>query len=145
MSDETEVVKLYERVLAAWNRRDAAGFAEMFAADGLLVGFDGSQVRGQDVAGHLGPIFEDHPTAAYVGKVVGGRAVGTSGWLLHAIAGMVPPGGARVDPALNAVQTVVAEKRGAGWRVVLFQNTPAQYRGRPEAAAEHTAALGEPG
>jgi hypothetical protein len=46
-----------------------------------------------------------------------------------------------LNPAANAVQTMVAERDGGGWRIVLFQNTPAQFHGRPELAERLTAEL----
>ena len=46
-----------------------------------------------------------------------------------------------LDPQLNAVQTVVAAKRNGEWRIVLFQNTPAQLHGRPELVREMTEEL----
>ena len=63
--------RLYRDLLEAWNRRDAAGMAALFAHDGSLVGFDGSQVDGGPpaVAAHLAPIFASHATPAYVGKI----------------------------------------------------------------------------
>ncbi|MFG1927729.1 hypothetical protein [Cryptosporangium sp. NPDC048952] len=54
---------------------------------------------------------------------------------------MTPPGQDRLEPALNAVQTFIAEERDGDCSIVLFQNTPAQYHGRPEAAEEHTREL----
>jgi len=46
-----------------------------------------------------------------------------------------------LNPALNAVQSLVAERDRDGWRIVLFQNTPAQYHGRPHLVEQHTAEL----
>lgn len=63
------VRELYEELLRAWNRRDAHAYAALFTPDAAMIGFDGSQVRGSEVEGHLAPIFADHPTAAYVWKV----------------------------------------------------------------------------
>jgi uncharacterized protein (TIGR02246 family) len=140
-SDATAVRELYRELLEAWNDRRIDDLAALFAPDGLLVGFDGSQVRGDQVAEHLGPIFADHPTAKYVAKVRQVRALGTAAFLLVAIVGMAPPGRTVLNQAANAVQTVTAERAGDGWRIVLFQNTPAQYHGRPEVAAQHTAEL----
>ncbi len=45
---------------------------------------------------------------------------------------MVPPGKSDLEPELNAVQTLVAERHDDGWQVVSYQNTPAQFHGRPE-------------
>ena len=42
-TDEDAVSELHKQVLDAWNRRDAADFAALFAVDAYVVGFDGSQ------------------------------------------------------------------------------------------------------
>src|SRR4029450_4961754 len=65
-----DAVALYRKLLQAWNDRDAAAFARLFSDDGSIVGFDGSTADNKaDIQAHLQPIFADHPTAAYVGKV----------------------------------------------------------------------------
>ncbi len=129
---------LYGRLLEAWNRRDAEAFASLFVPEGLLVGYDGSQVAGRDVRTHLEPIFASHATAAYVAKVAGIRPIGEDVVLLSARVGMVPPGRAQLNPAVNAVQTLVVRREGTSWKIILFQNTPAGYHGRPDLAEEHT-------
>jgi hypothetical protein len=48
---------------------------------------------------------------------------------------------ASVNPNANALHSLVAACGGAAWRIALFQNTPAQYHGRPEAVEEHTAEI----
>src|SRR5262245_11465075 len=138
---DAPVRNLYRQLLTAWNERDAGRFAALFAADAWVIGFDRSQVKGAGVADHLRPIFADHPTAAYVAKVRDVRPLGGAAVVLLAIVGMVPPGQSRLNPAVNAVQTLVAEHRGGDWRIVLFQNTPAQYHGRPDLAERHAAEL----
>ncbi|MFV2178252.1 SgcJ/EcaC family oxidoreductase [Actinomadura sp. LOL_016] len=140
---EHAVRALYEELLTAWNRRDARGYAALFAPDGALVGFDGSQEPGSAVEDHLAPIFADHPTASYVWKVGEVRALSEDAVLLRAIVGMVPPGQTDLNPAANAVQSLLAQRRAGEWRVVLFQNTPAQYHGRPELVEQHTGELRE--
>jgi hypothetical protein len=54
---------------------------------------------------------------------------------------MVPPGQRELNPAVNAIQTLVAEEHAGRWRIVVFQGTPAQYHGRPDLAEQHTAEL----
>lgn len=132
---------LYARLLEAWNQRNAEAYAGLFADDSALIGFDGSQVTGAQVLDHLRGIFSDHSTAAYVAKVREVRALGPGGVILRAIVGMVPPGQRNLNPAVNAVQTLIAEQHRDDWRIVLFQNTPAQYHGRPDLAEQHTAEL----
>lgn len=135
---EVAVRDLYLGLLTAWNDGDAARYAALFSDDAVVVGFDGSQMAGTEIGDHIAMIFRDHATARYVAKVRGVRHLGADGVLLTAVVGMVPPGQHEVNPAVNAVQTLVAERGADGWRIVLFQNTPAQYHGRPELAARHT-------
>jgi hypothetical protein len=45
---------------------------------------------------------------------------------------MVPPGGSDINPDVNTHHTVVAKKSSNEWLIALFQNTPAQFHGRPE-------------
>jgi hypothetical protein len=45
---------------------------------------------------------------------------------------MVPPGEKKVKPERNAAQSLIAVKENETWKIALFQNTPAQYHGRPE-------------
>jgi hypothetical protein len=56
---------------------------------------------------------------------------------------MVPRGQSDIDPRLNAVQTMVALKRQGEWRIVLFQNTPAAFHGRPQLVEQLTEELRE--
>jgi uncharacterized protein (TIGR02246 family) len=130
---------LYARLLHAWNAHDADAFAALFAADGVSIGFDGSQATGNEIRGHLAAVFGDHETAPYIARVREVRAIAADAVLLRAVVGMVPPGGDAVNPDANALQSLVAARAGEEWRIALFQNTPAQYHGRPEAVEEHTA------
>ena len=136
---EREVRTLYLRLLEAWNKRNAAVFAAHFEEDGNQVGFDGSQVNGRAaIELHLSQIFADHITARYVAKVREVRFLSPEVAVLQAVVGMVPPGQTELNPALNAVQSLVAVKHSNQWCIALFQNTPAQFHGRPEAVEELT-------
>ena len=63
--------------------------------------------------------------------------------MLGAIAGMVPPGDTDVNPQVNTHHTLVAVRRDEKWQIELFQNTPAQFHGRPELVEEMTNELRE--
>jgi len=129
-------------MLESWNRRNAAEFAAGFAEDASLIGFDGSQYNGRaEMEAEIGKIFADHQTAAYVWKVREVRFLTPDVALLRAVVGMVPPGQSDLNPAVNAIQTLVAVKEGGQWRIALFQNTPAQLHGRPELVQQLTAEL----
>jgi uncharacterized protein (TIGR02246 family) len=134
--------KLYADVLRCWNERNAESLARLFARNGNMVGFDGSQVNGhEEIEAHLSAVFGSHQTAAYVAKVREVRLLGQGVALLRAVAGMVPPGGSDLKPDVNTVHTLVAANQGDHWRVELFQSTPAAFHGRQEAREQLTQEL----
>jgi uncharacterized protein (TIGR02246 family) len=141
-SFDAQVRALHSELLGRWNRRNAAGMAILFAADGNMIGFGGSIANGKaEIEDHLGSIFAHHPTAAFIAKVRGVRLLGQNVALLRAVAGMVPPGKADINPAVNAIQSLVASRRNGKWQIELFQNTPAAFHGRPELSDELTEEL----
>jgi len=136
-----EIQELYQQLLDAWNKRSARSFADLFTPDGESIGFDGSQSIGNDeIFAHLNPIFEHHPTAKFISKVKSVRFLTKDTALLRAIAGMVPPGQTDINPKVNTHHTLVAVNEGS-WRIQLFQNTPAQFHGRPELVEQMTEEL----
>ncbi len=139
---ESTVRALYAQLQAGWNTRSSTTFAAQFAGDANLVGFDGSQMNGQaEIESSLRQIFADHPTAAYVWKIQEVRFLTKDVAVLRAVTGMVPPGQSDLNPAVNAIQSLVAVKRNRQWRIALFQNTPAQFHGRPDLAQALTEEL----
>jgi uncharacterized protein (TIGR02246 family) len=133
--DHRPSIVLYTRLLEAWNRRNAGDFAALFAPDGNTVGFDGSQMNGRDeIASTLKAIFEHHQTASYVASVRDVRELGPAVVLIRAAVGMVPPGQSELNPAVNAIQSVVlVESDGTSW-IALLHNTPAAFHQDPAAA-----------
>ena len=132
-SDESEVCALYRGMMDGWNKRNAESFAAPFAEDGDVIGFDGSQQTGRaEIAAAMGQIFANHLTPIYVSKIRSVRLLSADVAILRADVGMVPNGKSDLDPQFNALQTLVASKRDGRWCIVLFQNTPAQFHGRPE-------------
>lgn len=140
---EEELIRaLHRNLLDAWNARSASDFAALFTEDGNLVGFDGSPLNGRvQIETELRRIFEDHLTAAYVAKVREVRFLNSETVILRAVAGMVPHGQTELNPATNAIQTLAAAKSNGPWHIALFQNTPAQFHGRPEEAQRLTEEL----
>jgi uncharacterized protein (TIGR02246 family) len=140
--DEIKVRELYRQMMDGWNKRSAGAFAAPIAEDGDLIGFDGSQLIGRsEIVSMLQRIFADHPTAPYVSKVKSVRFLSPEVAVLRAIVGMIPPAQPDLDPNLNALQTLIASKRDGQWRIVLFQNTPAQFHGRPDLVQQMTEEL----
>jgi uncharacterized protein (TIGR02246 family) len=132
----------YEQLLRAWNDQDADAFGAVFADDGSAVGFDGSTMNGrQEIAETIRAIFKNHRTATYVAKVREVRKLADEVVIVRAVVGMRPPGAAELNPAVNAIQSVVIVGQGADMRVALLHNTPAAFHGRPELAEQLTREL----
>jgi uncharacterized protein (TIGR02246 family) len=141
-SIENEIQSLYQRLIQGWNNRSAEGMAELFSDKGELIGFDGSQIIGRDnIFSHLQPIFGEHLTPPFICIVEDVRLLSPEVAILRAIVGMVPNGQAEIKPELNAHQTLIAVKKKDVWHTELFQNTPAQFHGRPELVEQMTEEL----
>lgn len=139
-----EVKKLHTQLLKYWNEQNAEGMASLFTEDGNMIGFDGSQINGTSkIKSEIGEIFANHKTASYVWKVKEVRLLSPEISLLRAIVGMVPPGKKEINPQTNAIQSLIAKKDADSWKITLFQNTPAQFHGRPELVKEMTEELSD--
>jgi uncharacterized protein (TIGR02246 family) len=141
--DEGEVRALYTRLLAAWNDRDPSAFAGLFTEDGSTIGFDGSILNGRgEIESSLAQIFAHHSTARYVAKIRSLQFLTADAALVRAISGMIPRGTNELNPAVNAHQTLIAGRQAdQGWKIILFQNTPAQFHGRPDLVQQMTEEL----
>jgi uncharacterized protein (TIGR02246 family) len=140
--DEDAIEDLYQTLLGGWNEKDASAYAALFAEDGVIIGFDGSCVESRaSIQEHLESIFADHDPASYVAIVRDVQPVGEGVAVLRGVAGMVPPGSDTIRPEVNAQQTMLAVDAAEGWKIVLFQNTPAKLDGRPAAVADMTREL----
>jgi uncharacterized protein (TIGR02246 family) len=142
-NDSDQVRDLYFELLDTWNRRDAAAMAAFYSAEGGQVGFDGSTANGPgEIEDHLRPIFTDHPTARFVGKVREVRLLAQDVALLRAVAGMVPPGKTHIMPERNTIQTLLASRNDeGGWKIEMFHNTPAAFHGRADESRRLTEEL----
>ena len=142
--DREAVLTVYRQLLEAWNCRNAAAFAAQFSEDASVIGFDGSPMNGRaEIASVLEGIFGSHQTASYVAKVREIRRLAADVLLVRSVVGMVPPGKAELNPAVNAIQSLVAAGRGADMCIALLHNTPAAFHGRPEMAEQLTGELTE--
>jgi uncharacterized protein (TIGR02246 family) len=134
--------ELYARLIEAWDKRNARDFALLFASNGNLIGFDGSQVNCQlEVGAHITEIFTRHQTPRYISIVREVRSLASDVTILRADTGMVPPGKDDIDPALNAVQSMVAVQKGGAWKIASFQSTPAAFHDRPDLVKKLTEEL----
>jgi uncharacterized protein (TIGR02246 family) len=139
-----KVQEIYQQLIEAWNNRNAREMADLFSEQGESIGFDGSQSIGrEEIYIHLSPIFKDHPTAQFVNKIKDIRFLSSDIAILRAIAGMIPPGQSDINAKVNTHHTLVVVNNMGNWKIDLFQNTPAQFHGRPELVEQMTEELCE--
>ncbi|WP_053363486.1 SgcJ/EcaC family oxidoreductase [Bacillus sp. FJAT-27251] len=137
-----EVQAVYKELIEAWNHQNARGMADLFAENGESIGFDGSESIGREqIFSHLDPIFEHHQTARFVSKVKNVHFLSSDIVMIRAIAGMVPPQSSDINPNVNTHHTLILVKKDGNWCIQLFQNTPAQFHGRPELVERMTQEL----
>jgi uncharacterized protein (TIGR02246 family) len=134
-SSEVAVRALYQDVTDAWNLRSGAAYARYFTEDGIVVGFDGSQMEGRaGIQQTLDTIFERHSdTHRQVSIIREVRVPTPDVALLRSIAGFIAPGESDIDPDLNCVLVLVAVRQNDEWLIANFQNTPLQLHAGPEA------------
>jgi uncharacterized protein (TIGR02246 family) len=122
----------YNQLIDAWNSRDALAFANLFSDDSICIGFDGSEMFGrQEILSSLSNIFKDHPTAKYVSIIRETKMLSDNTVLVRAHVGMLPPDASRIASDRNAIQIMIARVENSSTQIILFQNTPAQFHGRP--------------
>jgi uncharacterized protein (TIGR02246 family) len=141
-TDETKIRLLYKKLLESWNNNNPGDFANLFAENGNTIGFDGSQMNGRrQINDELSQIFANHKVSSYVGIIREVRPLSSTTFILRAVAGMVPPGQSEINPAVNAIQTLIGQKEQEEFLIALFQNTPAAFHGRPELSRQLTEEL----
>jgi uncharacterized protein (TIGR02246 family) len=125
----------YRQLLAAWNRRDADGFAALFTESGYVVGFDGSAMDGRaEIASTLVAVFLNQRIGPLAAKILDVRDVAPGVMLLSSVVGMAIPDDFDLNLSVNAVQSVVFVEQGDAVKVALLHSTPAAFHGRPEVA-----------
>jgi uncharacterized protein (TIGR02246 family) len=140
--DITAGQNLYYQLIEAWNDRNAQSFANLFADDSICIGFDGTEMFGnQEILSSLSKIFKDHLTAKYVSLIRETKRLNNNMVLVRAHVGMLLPNASRIAPDRNAIQVMVAHIENNSSPILLFQNTPAQFHGRPEAQEKFTLEL----
>jgi uncharacterized protein (TIGR02246 family) len=142
MAPVEQIQLLYLHLINAWNERDAKKMSSLFEEDGEMVGFDGSYVGKQkNIFEHLNDIFQHHLTPPFTVIIKDIRFPNEGIALLHAVVGMVSQNEDKINPDLNAIQTLVAICKEEKWRITHFQNTPAAFHGRPELVEQMTIEL----
>jgi uncharacterized protein (TIGR02246 family) len=143
-ADEAAIRALYQQAMDGWNRGSGEAFAAPFAEDGDLVGFDGTHLKGrQEITSFHQQLFDTYVKGTrLVGKIRSVRFLTSDVALMYVVGGTIMAGQTDIEPERNSVQTLVATKDNKGeWRLAAFQNTRAQYLGRPEQAQSLTEEL----
>lgn len=143
-ADEVAIRSLYQQLMDGWNKGSGEAFAAPFAEDGDLVGFDDTHLKGrQEITSFHQQLFDTYVKGSrLVGKVKKIRFLTSDVALMHAVGGTIMASQTDIDQERNSVQTLVALKDNKGeWRLAAFQNTRAQYLGRPEHAQALTEEL----
>lgn len=142
--DSNLVKELYISMINGWNEQNADKMAKDFSIEGNLIGFDGSQVKGKyEIVSHLKDIFINHKTASFVTIIRYVRFITDDVCILEAVVGMIPPNQNDINPAVNAIQTIIARREDDKWFIEQLQNTAAAYHGRPELVEKLTNELRE--
>jgi len=123
--DEAAVRSLYTQLMEGWNKGSGEAFSVPFAEDGHLIGFDGMHFKGRDeIVSFHQPLFDKWLKGTrLVGDLASVRFLSPDVALMHAVGGTVMRGKSRPSPERHSIQTLVALRRDAEWRLAAFQNT----------------------
>jgi uncharacterized protein (TIGR02246 family) len=84
----------------------------VFADDGSLIGFDGSDPTGRaTIEQEQKAIFADHTPAQYVAKVRSIKLLSPTVALLRAVVGMIPPGASVLNARAKCAPDVARTQR----------------------------------
>jgi uncharacterized protein (TIGR02246 family)/steroid delta-isomerase-like uncharacterized protein len=142
--DEATIRSLYFQMIDGWNKGSGDAFAAPFAEDGDLVGFDGTHLKGRKEIASFHQLLLDTfvKGSRLVGKIRTVRFLTPDVAIMHVVGGTIMAGQSDIDPERNSIHTLVVMTGSDGkWRIAAFQNTQAQYIGRPDMFNELTEEL----
>ncbi|MBI1757944.1 MAG: SgcJ/EcaC family oxidoreductase [Actinobacteria bacterium] len=123
---EKEALGVPLRLVAAWARNDAAGVANVFTEDGILI-LPGdvykkgrNEIRAFLAAAYAGPFKDSQVT----GRPVDVRFVADDVALLRTHGGILAPGETEIAPELAVRSTWIAVKTDDEWQLAGYQNSP---------------------
>jgi uncharacterized protein (TIGR02246 family) len=133
--DEVAIRKLYQQMIDGWNAVNGDAFAAPYTDDSDFIGFDGTYMKGrQEIASFHQMLFNKFlKGTSLIGKIRSIRFVTMDVAIMIAVSGTVMAGQSDIEPERNSIHTIVAVKRDSNWHFAAFQNSRAQYIGRPEA------------
>lgn len=123
---EKEALSVPLRLVAAWARNDAAGVADVFTEDGILILPGDVYKKGREeirsflAAAYAGPFKGTGVT----GRPVDVRFVGENVALVRTHGGILAPGATEISPELAVRSTWVTVKKNGQWYLAAYQNSP---------------------
>src|SRR5919198_1210935 len=132
--DEATIRDLYQQTIDGWHAGKGDAFAAPYTDDSDFIGFDGTYMKGrQEIASFHQMLFDKFVKGSrLIGKIRSIRFVTEDVAIMIAVGGTVMAGQSDIDPDRNSVHTLVAVKHDVKWYFTAFQNSRAQYIGRPE-------------
>jgi uncharacterized protein (TIGR02246 family) len=124
-TEDLAVRALPQRIIDGWNRADGHALASVYAEDGILVAGHGVVKHGREqIASYHEELFATSIKGTRLTvEVLTVRFLDPNTAILQTKGGILWPGETTLAPSNVGIQSFIAVKREAGWRVVLFQNT----------------------
>jgi uncharacterized protein (TIGR02246 family) len=121
-------------MIDGWNASSGDAFAAPYTDDSDFIGFDGTYMKGRrEIASFHQMLFDKFLRGSHlIGKIRSIRFVTIDIAIMIAVGGTVMAGKSDIEPERNSIHTIVAVKRDSNWYFTAFQNSRAQYVGRPE-------------
>lgn len=134
--DEAAIRALYQQKIDGWNAGNGKAFAAPYTEDSDYIGFDDTYLKGrQEIASLHQMLFDKFIKGSrLVGKIRSIRYLTPDIAIVVAVGGTVMAGQSDIDPERNSVHMLVAIKQNDKWHFTAFQNSRAQFIGRPEEA-----------
>ena len=131
---DAEIRRLFDELLDAWTRGDAAAYGATFTADVDYVPFDGSRSCGrEDVVASHDKLFRGVLAgSALVGEVESIRYVRPDVAVVHTFGSVLMPWRAKLPKRRLSRQTIVAVCGEDGWRFTAFHNGRVRPQRIPE-------------
>jgi uncharacterized protein (TIGR02246 family) len=134
MTDDQQLLDLFNRMCLAWTDGDARAYGACFTADCDYVSYDGYWERGRDpmVASHDKLFRGVLSGSALVGEVESIRYLGDDVALVHGTGSVLVAWRARLPKRRRTRNTIVALRTPDGWRFTAMHNGRIRPVGVPE-------------
>ena len=143
--DKVKIQTLYQQKINGWNSGNGDKFAEPYTDDSDYIGFDGTHLKGRKEISLFHQMLFDKflRGSRLIGKIKNIRFPTSDVAIIVAIGGTIEAGQVDINPNRNSIHTIVAVKQNNKWAFSSFQNTRAQYIGRPEMIEAFTRELAQ--